>query len=54
MLTLRNFTKRSVSETEDEALANVKDAILTVIDMMREQGEPVPTQPAEIRELILT
>jgi len=43
----------SQGETEAEALANVKDAILTVIDMMREQGEPIPTQPAEIRELIL-
>ena len=40
----------SQGETEDETLANIKDAILTIIDMMREQGEPVPTQPAEIRE----
>ena len=43
----------SQGETEDETLANVKDAILTIIDMMREQGEPVPTQPAEIRELVV-
>jgi predicted RNase H-like HicB family nuclease len=43
----------SQGETEDEALANVKEAILTILDMMREQGEPVPTQPAEIRELIV-
>ncbi len=43
----------SQGETEAEALANIKDAILTVLDMMREQGEPVPTQPAEIRELIV-
>jgi antitoxin HicB len=40
-------------ETEDETLANIKDAILPVIDMMREQGEPVPTQPAEIREVVV-
>ena len=40
-------------ETEDETLANMKDAILTIIDMMREQGEPIPTQPAEIRELVV-
>ncbi len=38
----------SQGETEEEALANIKDAILTIIDMMREHGEPVPTQPAEI------
>lgn len=43
----------SQGETEDEALANIKDAILTIIDMMQEQGEPVPTQPAEIRELVV-
>ena len=43
----------SQGETEAEALANVKDAILTVIDRMREQGEPIPSEPAEIRELIL-
>ena len=42
----------SQGETEEEALANVKEAVLTILDMMREQGEPVPTQPAEIRELI--
>jgi len=43
----------SQGETEEEALTNIKDAILTILDMMREQGEPVPTQPAEIRELIV-
>lgn len=39
-------------ETEDETLASIKDAILTIIDL-REHGEPVPTQPAEIRELVV-
>ena len=43
----------SQGETEEEALANIKNAILTVLDMMRKQGEVVPTQPAEIRELIV-
>lgn len=43
----------SQGETEDETLANIKDAILTIIDMMQEQGEPVPTEPAEIRELVV-
>jgi len=43
----------SQGETEDEALANIEDAILTILDMMREQGEPIPTQPAEIRELVV-
>jgi predicted RNase H-like HicB family nuclease len=43
----------SQGETKDEALANIKEAILTILDMMREHGEPVPTQPAEIRELIV-
>jgi predicted RNase H-like HicB family nuclease len=39
--------------TKDEAMANIKDAILTVLDMMREQGEPISNQPVEIRELIV-
>ena len=43
----------SQGETKEEASTNVKEAILTILDMMREQGEPVPTQPAEIRELIV-
>jgi predicted RNase H-like HicB family nuclease len=43
----------SQGETEDETLANIKNAILTISDMMREQGEPVPTEPAEIHELIV-
>lgn len=43
----------SQRETKEEALTNVKEAVLTILDMMREQGEPVPTQPAEIRELIV-
>jgi predicted RNase H-like HicB family nuclease len=43
----------SQGETENEALANIRDAILTVLEMMREQGEPVPTQPAEVRELVV-
>ena len=33
----------SQGETEPEGLANIKDAILTIIDMMKEQGEPLPT-----------
>ena len=40
-------------ETKEKALANIKEAILTILDMMRERGEPVPTQPAEMRELIV-
>ncbi len=43
----------SQGDIKNEALANIKDAILTVLDMMREQGEAVPTQPAEIRELVV-
>ncbi len=43
----------SEGETEVDALANIRDAILTILDMMREQGEPVPTEPAEIRELVV-
>lgn len=43
----------SQGETEDETLANIRDAIVTIIDMMREQGETVPTEPAEVRELIV-
>ena len=43
----------SQGETEDETLANIKDAIMTLIDMMKEQGEPVPTEPAEIHELVV-
>jgi predicted RNase H-like HicB family nuclease len=43
----------SEGETEEEAIANIKDAIPTILDMMREQGEPVPTETAEIRELIV-
>ncbi len=41
----------SEGETEEEAIANIKEAILTLLDMMREQGDPVPTEAAEIREL---
>jgi hypothetical protein len=36
-----------------KTLANIKDAIVTTIDMMKEQGEPVATQPAEIHELVV-
>jgi predicted RNase H-like HicB family nuclease len=43
----------SQGDTKDETLANIRDAIVTIIDMMREQGEPVPTEPAEIRELVV-
>ncbi len=43
----------SQGETEEEAVANIKDAILTILDMMRQQGESVPTEPAQIRELIV-
>ncbi len=43
----------SQGETEAEAVARIKDAILTILDMMREHGESVPTEPAEIRELIV-
>jgi len=43
----------SQGENEEDALANIKGAILTVLDMMREQGEPLPTEPAEIRELVV-
>jgi predicted RNase H-like HicB family nuclease len=43
----------SQGETKEEALTHIKEAILTILDMMREQGEPVPTQPTEIRELIV-
>jgi predicted RNase H-like HicB family nuclease len=43
----------SQGETKEEALTHIKEAVLTILDMMREQGEPVPTQPAEIRELIV-
>jgi predicted RNase H-like HicB family nuclease len=43
----------SQGDTKDETLANIRDAIMTVIDMMREQGELVPTEPAEIRELVV-
>jgi predicted RNase H-like HicB family nuclease len=43
----------SQGDTKDETLANIRGAIVTIIDMMREQGEPVPTEPAEIRELVV-
>jgi len=43
----------SQGETKEEALTHIKEAVLTILNMMREQGEPVPTQPAEIRELIV-
>jgi len=43
----------SQGETEQEAAANVKDAILTILDMIRQQGESVPSEPAEIRELVV-
>lgn len=43
----------SQGETEAKTLANIKNTILTIIDMMREQSEPVPTQPAQIHELIV-
>jgi hypothetical protein len=34
-------------EAEDETLANIKAAIMTIIGVMREQGELAPNQPAE-------
>ena len=40
----------SEGDIEEETLANIKDAILTIIDMMKEQGESVPTEPADVRE----
>lgn len=43
----------SQGETEEEDVANVKDVILTILDMMREQDESVPSEPAEIRELVV-
>ncbi len=43
----------SQGETEDEAVANIKDAILTILDMMREQGETVPNEPSQIRKLVV-
>jgi len=43
----------SQGETEEEALANIRDAILTILDMMREQGQAPTVKPAEIRELII-
>jgi len=43
----------SEGETQEEALANIKDAILTILDMMREQGQAPMVEPAEIRELIV-
>jgi predicted RNase H-like HicB family nuclease len=43
----------SQGDTKGETLANIRDAIVTIIDMMREQGEPVPTEPVEIRELVV-
>jgi predicted RNase H-like HicB family nuclease len=43
----------SQGETEEEALANVRDAILTILDMMREQGQAPTVKPTEIRELII-
>jgi len=43
----------SQGESEEQTLANIKDAILTILGMMKEQGEPIPTEPAEVRELIV-
>jgi len=43
----------SQGETEEEALANIRDAILTILDMMREQGQAPTVKPTEIRELIV-
>jgi predicted RNase H-like HicB family nuclease len=43
----------SQGETEEEALANIRDAILTILDMMREHGQMPTVNPAEIRELIV-
>lgn len=43
----------SQGETEEEAEANIRDAILTVLDMMREQGDATPIIPAEVRELVV-
>jgi predicted RNase H-like HicB family nuclease len=43
----------SQGETEEEALANIRDAILTILDMMREQGQAPTVKPVEIRELIV-
>ncbi|MFQ5763046.1 MAG: type II toxin-antitoxin system HicB family antitoxin [Candidatus Bathyarchaeia archaeon] len=43
----------SQGETEEEAMANIKDAILTILDLMRETGEDVQIGPAEVRELVV-
>lgn len=43
----------SQGETEEEAEANIRDAFLTVLDMMREQGDAMPISPAEVRELVV-
>jgi len=43
----------SQGETREEAEANIRDAILTVLDMMREKGETLPIAPAEVRELVV-
>jgi predicted RNase H-like HicB family nuclease len=37
----------------EEAVANIKDAILTILDMMRQQGESVPIETVEIPELVV-
>jgi len=43
----------SQGETLEEAEANIRDAILTVLDMMREKGETLPIAQAEVRELVV-
>ncbi len=50
---LRIAPALSQGETEEEAEANIRDAFLTVLDMMREQGDATPISPAEVRELVV-
>ncbi len=36
---------RSDGDTRDEALSNIREAIIHMIEFMRERGESVPTDP---------
>lgn len=40
-------------ETEEEAIASIREAILTILDMMKEQGQFGYIPPVEVRELVL-
>jgi hypothetical protein len=37
-------TKQDVEETAEEALRNVAEALVTVLDLYKEEGKPVPWQ----------